>query len=126
MATTRQPLRIGFSTENWKISENKIICNQQFKAVVRNHPSVMNLKIGYMNWDNKDWNETFVLEIDYKKSEEEYSKKLVHTFGKHIYADFGEAAQEIAYKYCKENDLAISMEIVHWPSLQFVVVRNKK
>lgn len=68
----------------------------------------------------KKLDRTFILELDYRKSDEAYAASH-WTFGRYTHLDFGAAAHDIAVQFCKENNLVLNDQRNHWPTLYYIV-----
>ncbi len=74
--------------------------------------------------DNHLYQHTFVLEMYLDEAHRRHNYTLPASgFGSQLLYDYGDAARDVARKFCAENGLTVNDELCTFPVLQFIVSR---
>jgi hypothetical protein len=123
--TTEEPIiKIEKYNENFKMASKKMLENKV--ANIRNSNANFIITAGPLIFLHHKYSDTYVLEIDYKKSEETYLRTLpMRGFGQNIFMDYAEKAHELAQQFCDEHNFLINDTINSWPKYQAIVSKKK-
>ena len=114
--------RVGFYNENFKMAQ--VAEEVPFDVTILNYQTRFVLKYGPMKLGGRDYQDTFVLEIDTASSQRAHSQMLCGAgFGQTLFVDYANEATRVAKQFCEERGWQISNEVNHGPVLQFIVFR---
>ena len=114
-------VRYGFTGEAFKMGD--LILEKATTGDVRGKKVVFGIKMGKLVVSDKQYKETFVLEITHDRAAEDaHARSLpLAGFSSHLMHDYGETANNIALEVCRKMSLHIYNHINSWPTFRAVV-----
>lgn len=118
-------VKVGLYNKNFKMASKEML--EERAENIRGRNSNFSISAGPLIWEGKQLKDTYVLEINYRDSEEAHRSSLwLGGWGQCLFHDYGKKANELARKFCDENGLMINNHLNSWPEYQAIVSKRKK
>lgn len=102
--------------------KGKLIQEQPFFVTIKNFSATFILKLFRLKIENHEYKKTFILEIEYKESENEHRKHLfLGGFNSQLCFDYAEEANKLAEEFCKKENLNMYDHLNSWPTFWMIV-----
>jgi hypothetical protein len=93
-------------------------------AIIWNIKCIFNVTWGRHSGGGVECKNHYCIMIDSQDSYDKVTRERF-TFGSHLYADFGEAAEKICRKIAKEKGFEVNKILGHWPIFNALLIDTK-
>jgi hypothetical protein len=124
MGTEEEPrIKIGMYNKKFQMASKEML--EERIETIRGRDANFTITAGPLIFLNKKYNEVYVLEIDYKKSEDAHRKTLPGWgFNSYLFHDYAEKAHELAQQFCDKNNFLINDYLNSWPEYQAIISKK--
>ena len=124
MATaSRHPLSFGLYADGFKIGHLEEGLQSRETITVRNSKRDVSIECGPLEMGGTVYQTVYMLRVNYREIERRHAESLpLAGFGSCLSFSYGEALQDLIYRWCDEKGFTVNREVNHWPVLQFLLV----